>query len=58
MGICEECGLPIRLCNALTWTRMASQSLARNRVDEAVNSINEALAAWQAYKDELEGKDQ
>jgi hypothetical protein len=49
MKICESCGLPVRVCDALTHWRSAGRLLRDGRIVAARDEHNEADAMFQQY---------
>ena len=52
MKTCEECGLPVKLCTALTMYRKAFEAYENGDVTAAHNCADDAAAAVAEYKAE------
>ena len=49
MKICEECGLPMKVCNALATYREANKHFLLNRTTEALRSFESAEDWYNQY---------
>ena len=56
MMICEECGLPLTVCNTLAAYRKAVEYLAAGNAEAAANWLDDAKDYYKQYRAERDAE--
>jgi hypothetical protein len=58
MMLCEECGLPLTVCNTLAAYRKAVEYLAKGNNEAAANFLDDAKDYYAQYRAERDAMDE